>query len=116
SALRDQLVNQRITVTSAEAIYENARLTRENAELAVVEYTEGAFPIQHLEAEGNIRVAEAELALAEEELKVAKNSAAITGSVLHVKRAELAVFRARFALEKSQGRRKLLLDYNKGRK
>jgi HlyD family secretion protein len=38
AALRDQLVNQRITTKSAEANYLNARLAREVAEIAVMEY------------------------------------------------------------------------------
>ena len=43
AALKDQLVNQRITVKAAEANYENAKLTREVAEIAVVEYSEGIY-------------------------------------------------------------------------
>ena len=43
AALRDQLVNQRITVKSAEASYENAKLVREVAEIAVIEYAEGIY-------------------------------------------------------------------------
>jgi hypothetical protein len=39
----DTIVNQRITVSSAEANYENGKLTREVAEIAVVEYTEGIY-------------------------------------------------------------------------
>ena len=43
AALNDQLVNQKITTKSAEANHENAKLTREVAEIAVVEYEEGIF-------------------------------------------------------------------------
>jgi HlyD family secretion protein len=43
AALRDQLTNQQITVKSAEASYRNAKLTREVAEIAVVEYREGIY-------------------------------------------------------------------------
>jgi hypothetical protein len=41
--LRDQVVNQSITIKSAEAVYQNAHLTREIAEIAVTEYQEGIF-------------------------------------------------------------------------
>jgi len=41
--LRDQLVNQRITSRSAEAIHENAKLAREIAEIAVAEYFDGTL-------------------------------------------------------------------------
>jgi HlyD family secretion protein len=39
--LKDQFVNQKITVKAAEANFENAKLAREVAELAVVEYSDG---------------------------------------------------------------------------
>ena len=44
AAIRDQLLGQRIVVESAKADYQNARLTREVAEIAVVEYQEGESP------------------------------------------------------------------------
>src|SRR5207253_2774123 len=43
AALKDQLINQRITTKSAEANFQNARLTREVAQIAVTEYIEGIF-------------------------------------------------------------------------
>jgi RND family efflux transporter MFP subunit len=43
AALKDRLVNQRITTRSAEANYKNAKLTREVAEIAVKEYVEGDY-------------------------------------------------------------------------
>jgi RND family efflux transporter MFP subunit len=42
-SLRDRLVNQRITTKSAEANYRNAKLAREVAEIALVEYKEGFY-------------------------------------------------------------------------
>ena len=41
AVLKDQLTNQEIATKSAEAAYQNAKLTREVAEIAVVEYEEG---------------------------------------------------------------------------
>ena len=113
AALKDQLINQQITVSSARANYENARLARESAEIAVVEYQEGIFRIEIQETAGNIKIAEAELALAEAELEAA--AADRGGEKLKKQRAELSVFRARFALEKAQSRKKLLVDYTKGK-
>ena len=43
ASLKDQLTNQRITVKSAEASYQNAKIAREVAELAVTEYVEGIY-------------------------------------------------------------------------
>ena len=65
---------QLVAVETGKAAYQNAKLTREVAEIAVVEYQEGIF-LQDLEdVEGDIKVAEAELALAEEVLKAAKDA------------------------------------------
>ena len=41
--LKDQLINQRITMKAAEANYENAKIAREVAEIAVVEYSDGIY-------------------------------------------------------------------------
>ncbi len=55
---RDQLTNQQITTMSAAANYENAKLTREIAEIAVIEYSEGIF-VQDLEtAKGEVKLAQ----------------------------------------------------------
>ncbi len=41
NTLKDQLVNQEVTTTQAEALFKQARLTREVSEFAVKEYVEG---------------------------------------------------------------------------
>jgi HlyD family secretion protein len=115
AALRDQLVNQQITVLAAKANYENHKLARETAEIDVVEFTHGIFPVQAMEAGGEIKIAEAELALAEDTLDALKNGSP-PGSKLEVQRAKVALLRARYGLEKAQGRRKLLFDYTKSKK
>jgi HlyD family secretion protein len=115
SMLKDQLVNQQIATQSADANHENAKLTREIAEIAVVEYVEGIFQFQFMETEGNIRIAEAELALANNRLNAVKK-AKDKGPEHVIKGAELAVLRARFSQEKAQSRRKLLVDYTKPKK
>jgi HlyD family secretion protein len=111
--LKDQLVNQQIATRSAAANYENAKLTREIAEIAVVEYEEGIFKTRFMETEGNIKIADAELALAEDQLNA---EAKEKQPELVIKSAKLATLRARFALEKAQTRKKLLVDYTKVKK
>ena len=113
AALRNQLINQRITRESAKANYQNARLTREVAEIAVTEYKEGVFVSELTDIEGDIKVAQAEMALAEEDLNARQGRGG--GNRLAVKRAELDKFRAQIALEKAQARRKVLVDYTKGK-
>ena len=41
--IKDRLANQKTTARAAEAAYHNAKLTREVAELAIAEYTEGIY-------------------------------------------------------------------------
>ncbi len=43
ASLRDSLTNQKIATQGAEASFQNAKLTREVAEIAVKEYEEGIF-------------------------------------------------------------------------
>ena len=95
-----------------QANFQNAQLIREEAEIAVVEYQEGIYVMNLAEIQGDIKIAEAELALAQEELNSAK---AIATDKLAIKRLELAVLRAQFGLEKGQHRKKVLVDYTKGR-
>jgi HlyD family secretion protein len=114
AALRVQLANQKIAFLSAQATYENAKVDREVAEIAVVEYAEGIYQIQLQETEGNIRIAEAELTLAQEHLAASKANR--TAVPLEIKRAEVAEFHARFALEKAQNRKKLLVDFTRGKR
>ena len=58
AALKDQLVNQRITTESAKANYLNAKIAREVAEIAVVEYTEGIYPQDLETVQGQVKRAE----------------------------------------------------------
>ncbi len=58
---RDQLINQQITTKTAAAGYENAKLTREFGEIAVIEYTEGIFVQDQQIAEGEVKLAQRDL-------------------------------------------------------
>ena len=91
--------------------FQNSKLNREFAEIAVTEYTEGIFISELTDVEGDIKVSQAEMALAEEELNAAKEAGG--GNRLAIKRAELDKFRAKIALEKAQARRKVLVNYTK---
>jgi RNA polymerase sigma factor (sigma-70 family) len=112
ASFKDQLINQEITTMSARAVFQNARQTREVAEIAVVEYQEGIYATNLAEIDGDIKISESELALAQDELNLAK---ANKFGKLPIQRLELAVQRAQFGLKKAQSRKKLLVDYTKGR-
>ena len=72
ASLKDQLINQKITTKSAEANYENAKLTREVAEIAVVEYEEGIFKQDLATVEGEIKLAESDLSRSEDRVDWAR--------------------------------------------
>jgi HlyD family secretion protein len=116
ASLKDQLVNQKITTKSAEANHENAKLTREVAEIAVVEYEEGIYKQDLSTVDGEIKLAESDLSRSEDRLDWARRmyskgyvSAATQTS------EELTLKKARFALEQAQSKRKVLVDYTRGK-
>ncbi len=114
AALKDQLVNQKITTKSAEANHENAKLTREVAEIAVVEYEEGIFKQDLATVEGEIKLAESDLSRSEDRLDWARRMYE-KGYVSMATRIseELTLKKARFALEQAQSKKKVLVDYTK---
>jgi RND family efflux transporter MFP subunit len=69
AALKDQLTNQYIATEGAKAAYQNAKLTREVAEIAVTEYVEGVFQQELQTAKGEIALADAELKRAADRLE-----------------------------------------------
>jgi len=123
ASLKDQLINQKITTESAKANSKNATLTRENAQYTADGYEKDLFPREQRETQGEVKVAESEMALAEEQLKATKfieehfkATKAIGGNnKVEIKRAELAIARAKVSLEKAQNRLHLLTTYTMGK-
>jgi RNA polymerase sigma factor (sigma-70 family) len=113
SALKDQLINQRITTKSAEANLMNATLMRQLAESAVREFKDGQYPAELAEIDGDIKLAEAELAVAKEE---AGSLNADPARRLEAKRAEVSMLRANLAIEKARNRRRVLVTMTRDRK
>jgi hypothetical protein len=81
--LRDQLTNQQISERSVSAGFENAKLTREVAEIAVKEYEVGIYPQDSLRAEGEVTLAESEVARANDLVPEFKNRLAALKSASH---------------------------------
>jgi len=113
AALRDQLVNQKITSESAKANFQNAKLTREIAEIAATEYVEGLFVNEKVERELDIKIAEIDLSMAEDQLDELKAQKADRKKRVT---AELVLKKARFALERAESRLKTLLAYTKAKR
>jgi HlyD family secretion protein len=116
AALKDTLINQRITTESAKANYQNAKLTREVAEIAVIEYKEGIFVQDFATVEGEIKLAESDLIRSEDRLEWARRMFD-KGYVSMAQRVseELTFKKAQFTLEQAQSKRKVLVDYTKGK-
>jgi hypothetical protein len=110
AALRDRLTNQQINELSAQSNCENAKLTREVAEVAVTEYVEGLDVDELVEYEMDIKNAEVELSLAEDQLDELKAQKADRKKVVT---AELALKKFRFRLERAHSRRKTLVNFSR---
>jgi len=68
AALKVQLTNQYIATSGAEAAYQNAKLTREVAEIAVTEYTEGIYLQELQTVKAEIAAAQTAIQKAEERM------------------------------------------------
>ena len=128
AALKDQLVNQRITVKAAEANYENAKLAREVAEIAVVEYSEGIFKSEMKVLKDAITAAQSTIQKADARLErtrvarrrvqdmLATRGAATTPSDVvaeldvqdRLESAELTLLRERMTLDQAKNKQDLL--------
>jgi RND family efflux transporter MFP subunit len=116
ASLNDQLVNQKITTESAKANLDNAKLTREVAEIAVKEYVEGIFVQDEATAKGEIKLAESDLSRSEDRLDWAtrmfeKGYVSKASAVSE----ELNLKKAKFALEQAETKLKVLLEYTKAK-
>jgi HlyD family secretion protein len=69
AALKDQLLNQKIKSQAAFAAYENAKLAREVAEIALKEYKEGIYLQDQATLRGGIKLAESALPVTQAELE-----------------------------------------------
>jgi RND family efflux transporter MFP subunit len=112
AALKDQLVNQRITTKSAEANFLNARLTREVAEIAVREYKEGVFVQDKQTVDGEIKLAESDRVRAEDRLdwadRMFKKGYVSKATLVS---EQLNFEKAKYTLEQAQSKKNVLLKY-----
>ena len=107
---------QQVIARKAEARYQNARLTREVAEIVVVEYEEGIFKQDLATVDGEIKLAKSDLSRSEDRLDWARRmfkKGYVPKRV--VVSEELALKKARFGLEQAQSKKKILVDYTRGK-
>jgi HlyD family secretion protein len=114
AALKDSLTNQKITTESAKANFANATLTREVAQIAVTEYVEGIYKQDLATVEGEIKLAESELSRSADRVDWAQRMY-LKGYVSLAQKVseDLALKKARFALEQAQSKKKVLVDYTR---
>jgi HlyD family secretion protein len=112
AALRDSLVNQKITTQQAEASFKQAKLVREVAEYAVKEYMLGIYKQDKATYLGQIALAKADLERALDRLKWSSDMI----SKGYVSKAtniadKLTKDQANFDLEQAETQLKVLEDY-----
>jgi RND family efflux transporter MFP subunit len=133
--LRDQLTNQMITTRSAEAAFQNARLTREVAEIAVTEYEEGIYVQDRATVMGELKLAESAQKQAKERVeRIRRARQKLTETLnrksepttstdvlaeldidLRIASGEHELLRETLSLEKAQSRLNVLENYIKGK-
>jgi multidrug resistance efflux pump len=114
--LQDRLSIQKIAIASADADALNARLAREVAEIALVEYKQGIFVQELATVEGGIKLAESDLLRAEDILEWTrrmfdKGYVSVAEKVSE----ELKFKKTQFALEQAQSKRQVLIKHTKGK-
>ena len=116
ASLNDSLTNQKIATQGAEASFQNAKLTREVAEIAVKEYEEGIFLQDKATCEGEIKLAQSDLARSSDRVDwaVRMYEKGYVSKAAKVSE-ELNFQKANFALEQAQSKLHVLLDYTKGK-
>jgi HlyD family secretion protein len=115
-ASRAKLRARQLAARKAKATYEIARLTRELAEIAVEEYRDLTYPKDLATVEGEIKLAESDLTRGKDRLEWAKRMHE-KGYVSRAQKVseELTFKKAQFTLEQAQSKRKVLVDYTRGK-
>ncbi len=116
ATLKDNLKNQTITKTGAEASFQQAKLTREVAEVAVIEYEKGTYKQEFETIQGDIAMAQAELKRAEDRFEWTSKMRD-KGYVSEAQKTsdKFNLDKAKFTLEQAQTRMEVLLKYTKGK-
>jgi hypothetical protein len=112
--LADILSDAKKETLKAAAEYQDRKLEREIAEIAVVEYEQGIYVQEFATAEGAIKLAESDLSRLEDRFDGTRR--AFDKGIVSLEQKmseELALKRARFTLEQAQSKRYVLEKYTK---
>jgi HlyD family secretion protein len=114
SGINDRLANQKTRTQAAEAAYQNAKLTREVAEIAVTEYTEGIHKQDMETVLGELKLAAADLTRVIDRVDWASRMYAKGyASKAQVSAEDIALQKAVFAVEQAVTKRSVLEKYTK---
>jgi hypothetical protein len=112
--LADILADAKKETSKVEAEYQDRKVQREIAEIAVREYTEGVYVQDRQTVQGEIQLAKSDLVRTEDRFDLMKRAFGQGEITLAQKVSEeLAVQRARFTLEQAQSKLKVLEEYKK---
>jgi RNA polymerase sigma factor (sigma-70 family) len=112
AAIKNRLANHKLATTSAEAAYQNARLTREVAEIAVKEYKEGIFKQDTLTILGELKLALSDMSRAIDRLEWAGQMHSKGFLTKQQKDSEdVALEKAFLAMQQVMGKKKTLEKY-----
>jgi hypothetical protein len=129
-SLHDEATNRQIAASSAKANFGNTTLTREVAEIAIVEYEEGIFKQDQATVMGEVALAKSELKRAEDSIDILKQRLAKVKELSkgtatevaleytyedRIADAELREPKARVALEQAETKLKVLQEYTKSK-
>ncbi len=107
---------QQIVARKAEADYHKARLDREIAEIKQLEYQESELPQDLDSVDAEVMLAESDLSRAEDRSQWARRMFAKGFVALAVKVSEeLALKKARFTLEQAQTKKRVVVEFSKGK-
>lgn len=106
---------QQIAARRAEAEYNNARLAREIAEIALLEYEEGILAQDIATVDGEIKLAESDLSRAVDRLDWVRRMSEKRLPPFPPQKGpeELNLKKSRFALEQAQSKKKVLIEFTK---
>jgi HlyD family secretion protein len=116
SALKDRLINQQIAIAQTKALYENAKVEREGAQLAVSEYVDAIYPQALRTVQGRLSLAESDRTRAEQALERAKAMKTKgIGADSQVSAAKLALEKITFKAEQVKTEKSLLERFTRGK-
>ncbi len=112
--IKDRLANQKTTAVAAEAGYQSAKLTREVAEIAIAEYTEGIFKQDRETVLGELKRAAIDLTRVVDRVEWASRMN-VKGYVSksQVSAEDIALQKALVALQQAVNKRSVLEEYTK---